>query len=172
MAEQSVVAVYDTMTHAEEAVQKLDAAKFPIKQVSLITQNLASEKQIHGYVTACDVSQAGAQTGAWLGGLFGLLAGAAFVWVPGFGPLIVAGSLSAALLGGVEGALVGAAGGGLLGGLMGWGISKQHIIKYEEVVRGGKFLVVAHGSPAEVVQAKSALEGTGASELTLHADAA
>lgn len=172
MAEQSVVAVYDTMTKAEEAVHKLDTAKFPIKQISLITQNLSSEKQIHGFVTACDVSQAGAQTGAWLGGLFGLLAGAAFVWVPGFGPLIVAGSLSAALLGGVEGAVVGAASGGLLGGLMGWGISKQHIIKYEEVVRGGKFLVIAHGTPEEVTRAKATLEGSGASELTTHAEAA
>jgi hypothetical protein len=48
-----------------------------------------------------------------------LLVGAAFVWVPGFGPLLVAGLLTAAILGGVEGVVAGAAGGGLLSALAG-----------------------------------------------------
>src|SRR6516165_3458206 len=109
MSEQSVVGVYNTMDDAEHAVHALDQAKYPIQQVTIVTKDISTEKKVHGYVTACDVSKAGATSGAWLGGIFGLLVGAAFLWVPGVGPLVVAGSLASALLGGLEGAVGGAA---------------------------------------------------------------
>ena len=170
MNEKSVVGVYDAMNKAEDAIRQLDRASFPITQVSIVAQNLVSEKEVHGFITAGDVAKGVAGTGAWLGGLFGLLLGAGFLWVPGFGPLIVAGPLAAALLGGVEGAAVGAAGGGLLGGLFGWGVSRRHIVKYEEQLRGGKYLVIVHGSDEQVEQARRILEVTQPTELNVHAD--
>jgi hypothetical protein len=172
MSEQSVVGVYNTMDEAEHAVKALDLAKFPMNQITLVTKDIASEKKVHGYVTACDVSKQGAKTGAWVGGIFGLLAGAALMWLPGIGAVVVAGSLASALLGGVEGAVAGSALGGILAGLAAWGISKQHILKYEEAVKGGKFLVIAHGSAAEVDKAQQVLSATGASDLTAHNQAA
>jgi hypothetical protein len=171
MAQQSVVGVYDNLDAAEAAVRGLAAAKFPVQQISIVARDIRDEKRVHGFVTACDVSKSGAVTGAWMGGIFGLLLGAAFLWVPGVGPMIVAGSLSAALAGGAEGALAGAAVGGILSGLAAWGISKQHILKYQEYVTAGKYLVIAHGSADEVAQAKTLLTGSGASELTAHATA-
>jgi hypothetical protein len=168
MNQQSVVGIYDVLANAEEAIRTLDRTGFPIKQVSIVAKDLESEREVHGYVNAGDIAKGGAGTGAWLGGFFGLLFGAAFLWVPGFGPLIVAGPLSAALVGGVEGALAGAAGGGLLGALFGWGVSRQHILKYEERVKGGKFLVIAHGSPAEVERARAVLTTTEPEELNVH----
>ncbi len=168
MSDQSVIGVYDTMSKAEQAITTLSKADFPITQVSITAQNLVSEKEIHGYVTAGDVARSGVGSGAWMGGLFGLLAGAAFVWVPGFGPLVVAGSLAAVLLAGVEGATVGAASGGVLGALAGWGVSKRHIIKYEEHIKGGMYLVIAHGTAEEVACANNILKGSGATEVTQH----
>jgi hypothetical protein len=170
--ESSVVGVYTSVDVAEEAVRRLGAEGFPIEQVSILAQDLGSEKQIHGYVTACDVAKSSARTGAWVGGLFGLLAGAAFLWVPGFGPLVVAGSLTAALLGGVEGAVAGAAATGVLGWLFSLGISKDHILKYEESVKAGKYLVIAHGSADDVTKAKQILAGTNPAELNVHGQAA
>ncbi len=73
-------------------------------------------------------------------------------------------------IGGVEGAVAGAAGGGLLGALVGWGVSKDHILKYEEKLKSGKFLVIAHGSPEEVVRAHNILQGSGASEVNFYSD--
>ena len=168
MSEQSVVGVYNSMDDAEKAVHALDQAKYPIAQVTIVTKDISTEKKVHGYVTGCDVSKAGAKTGAWMGGIFGLLVGAAFLWVPAVGPVVVAGSLSAALMGGFEGALAGAALGGILSGLAAWGISKQHILKYEEIVKAGKFLVVAHGSADDVAKAKQILEGTKPGQLDVH----
>jgi hypothetical protein len=165
----SVVGVYDDLSKAEQAVRALDRAGLPIKQVSIVAQNLESEREVHGYVTRGDVARSGAGTGAWVGGLFGLLIGAAFVWVPGFGPLFVAGPLSAALLGGVEGAAAGAAGGGVLGALFGWGVSKKHALKYEEHLRGGRYLVVMHGSQEETARAHDILQSMEPTELNVHA---
>ena len=106
------------------------------------------------------------------GRAFRALVGAAFIWVPGVGPAIVAGSLASALLGGVEGALAGSAMGGILSGLSAWGISKQQILKYEEYVKAGSYVLVAHGSPEEVAQAQNLLQGTGATEVNVHSAAA
>ena len=80
----------------------------------------------------------------WAGGIFGVLVGAAFIWVPGFGPLIVAGSLGSMLIGGVEGAMAGAVVTGVLGWLVGLGIAREYVGKYEEAVKAGKYLIIAH----------------------------
>jgi hypothetical protein len=171
MSEQSVISVYHTMAEAEAAVRMLDKGGFPIKQVSIVAQDMESEKEVHGYVTTGDVAKSGAGAGAWVGGFFGLLVGAAFIWVPGFGPLLVAGPFAAMLLGSIEGVVAGAASGGLLGALAGWGVSKRHIIRYEEHLTAGKYLLMAHGSGEEVTRAKNILQGTGAAEVTHHVEA-
>jgi hypothetical protein len=164
----SVIGVYTNIDEADAAVQKLGQGGFPIQHVSIITQNLSSERKVHGFVTSCDIARTSARAGAWVGGIFGALVGAAFIWVPGVGPMIVAGSLAAALLGGVEGAVAGAAGAGVLGWLTSLGISKQHIVKYEESLSAGKVLLVAHGSADEVKKAQAILTVTAPAELTAH----
>jgi hypothetical protein len=170
MTERSVVAIYDRMREAEIAIHTLNESNYPVNQISIVSRDLESEKQVHGFITAGDVAKSGASTGAWVGGLFGILVGAAFLWIPGFGPLMVAGPFAAILLGGAEGVLTGAVGGGLLGTLIGWGVSKKHIIKYEERLKGGKYLVIAHGSAEEVEKAHSILEGTESNEIGMHQD--
>lgn len=169
MAEESVVGTYATIDEAESAVKKLVDSKFPADHISIIAQNLHSENKVHGFVTACDVSKKAATTGAWLGGLFGVLVGAAFLWLPGVGPVVVAGSLASVLLGGVEGAVAGSALNGVLGLLVGYGISKEHILKYETSVKAGDYLVIAHGDGAQVASAKSVLNGTKPKQLDVHA---
>jgi hypothetical protein len=170
--ESSVVAVFHHIDEAEAAVQELGKGGFPIQHVSIIAKNLGTEKKVHGFVTSCDVAKSAAKTGAWVGGIFGLLVGAAFVWVPGVGPLIVAGSLSSALLGGLEGAVTGAALTGMLGWLSALGISKEHILKYEESVKAGHYLVIAHGTPQDAAKAKAILQGSKPVAVTTHGQVA
>ena len=75
------------------------------------------------------------------------------------------------LLGSMEGVVAGAAGGGLLGALVGWGVSKKHILKYEEHLKSGKYLLMVHGNADEVTRAHVILQGSGAADLTQHVDA-
>lgn len=49
------------MSKAEEAVYKLDRGGFPIKQVSIVAQNLQSERRVNGYVTVSDAGRGGVE---------------------------------------------------------------------------------------------------------------
>jgi len=170
MSEHSVVGSYDTMDQAEEAVHTLNRAGFPVKHVSIVTQNLASDKTIHGYITpGDDLTVRGAATGAWIGGLLSLFIGTAFLWIPGFGPLLVVGRLAALLLAGVEGTMVGVAAGSLLGALASWGIAEERILDYEKQLREGKHLVIAYGTAEEVDKAHAILQETDVGALHMHA---
>jgi hypothetical protein len=168
MAEHSVVGVYKSLAEAEDAVRSLADGGFPIQQVSIVARNLQDDRRVHGFVTSCDVAKSAATTGAWVGGIFGLLVGAAFLWVPGVGPLVVVGSLAGVLLGGVEGAVAGAAVTGVLGWLFSLGISREKILKYEEAVKAGKYLVIAHGTADEVEWAHKILTDSAADQLDMH----
>lgn len=166
--DKSVIAVYGTMEAAESAIKQVIEKGFPAKQLSIVAQNLKTEENVHGFVMTGDVAKAGAETGAWTGGIFGLLIGAGFFLVPGFGPLMAAGSLASMLFVGAEGATFGAAGGGILGALAGLGVSHRHIIKYEDSLVAGKYLVIARGSDDEVATAKGLLAETNAEEVQEH----
>ncbi|MCB9453026.1 MAG: hypothetical protein H6672_16440 [Anaerolineaceae bacterium] len=90
------------------------------------------------------------------------------MWIPGFGPLLVAGPLATAIVGGIEGAAAGAAGGGILGALVGWGVSKKHILKYEEYLKADGYLVIAYGSTDEISLAHNILGDTEPEYLDRH----
>jgi hypothetical protein len=47
--------------------------------------------------------------------------------------------------------------GALAGGLVGWGVPSVHARKYEQHVKGGKFVVLARGDSAAIEHAKSVL---------------
>lgn len=164
----SIIGVFGTHQAAEDAVRRLDQGGFPINQVSIIAADLTRTETVQGFITTGDVAKQGAATGAWVGGIFGLLMGAAFLWVPGFGPLIVAGSLAAGLVGGLEGAAGGAGVGALIGALAGLGVSKTKALKYSEDVKAGKYLLVAHGADDDLARAKQILDQCECDELTEH----
>jgi hypothetical protein len=108
------------------------------------------------------------KAGALWGGLWGLLFGAAFFWVPGVGPLLVAGPLAAWIVGALEGAVVVGGLSAIGAGLFSIGIPKDSILKYETAIKTDKYLLVAHGTAAEAAKAKDILGATAPSELNQH----
>lgn len=166
------VAAFTKLAEAEDAVRRLINGGLRSEKISVLGKDMQCEKQVHGFVTSCDVAKKAAAGSAWFGGLFGLLVGAAFLWVPGVGPLIVAGSLTGVLLGGVEGAVAAAATGGVLGWLSALGIDKKHIIKYEDHLKAGRYLVVVNGSADDLELADSILSTTPHAGLHPHSEVA
>ncbi len=153
----SIVAVYPDHEAAERTVKQLHEAGIPMSELSIIGRGSQTTEEPVGFASAGDYASAGAATGAWLGGLLGLCVGAAFLVLPGIGPIVVAGPLSAAVLAGIEGALAGTALGSVGGALVGWGVPKEKALKYETHVMGGKFLVVVRSDPAVVARVQSLL---------------
>jgi hypothetical protein len=161
----TVIAVYPDHASAEDAVRRLQKEGIPMANMSIIGKDFQAVDKPIGFITTGDVAKSGAKVGAWTGGLFGLLVGAAFLILPGVGPVVIAGPLAAALLGGIEGAIAGAAFGGLTGALVGLGISKDKAIRYESQVKAGKFLVSVQGDGQQIEHAKSLLS-SGKAETT------
>jgi hypothetical protein len=169
MSEQYTVAIYDNMSTVEEAVRMLDQAGFSTAQVSILARGLERESE-YEYVSVGEAARRGAITGAGIGGLFGLLVDAASVWVPGFGALLLAVPLAAALLGGFEGAVAGAVGAGMLDKMLGQDIPTQYCLEYAEQLRSGKHLVIIQGSAEEIDTAHHILEGTEAAVSNVHSE--
>jgi len=156
--ESSVVAVFPDHESAERAIKSLAGEGFPMSNLSIVGRDFQVAEKPIGFVTPGYLMKEGAGTGAWVGGVFGLLMGAAFLVMPGVGPMVAAGPLVGALIGGLEGALAGAAIGALSGALIGWGVPKEEAILYETEIKAGKFLVIARGDPASIARARELLQ--------------
>jgi len=163
--DQAVVATYNNHAGAEAAVRSLAAAGLPVDRISIIGRNFETVEDVQGYYTPADAARVGANEGAWLGGLFGLMLGAfGFFVFPVVGSLVVLGPLSGMLAGAVGGAGVGA----LINALAATGIPKEAALKYQERLQAGEFLVVVHGTPEITTHAHEILTGTTHTDLQTH----
>jgi len=156
----AVVAIYDTHKEAEEAVRELQKSGFDMQKLSIVGKEYQTEEEVVGYYTTGDRMKAWGKTGAFWGGLWGLMFGSAFFLIPGIGPLLVAGPLVAWIIGALEGAVVVGGLSALGAGLYSIGIPKDSIIEYETQIKAGKFVVIVHGSPDEVRKSKATLAAT------------
>ena len=164
----AVIAVYNTHQEAESAVKELQRGGFDMKKLSVVGKDYHTDEQVVGYYNAGDRMKYWGKMGAFWGGLWGLLFGAAFFWVPGVGPLLVAGPLSAAIVAGLENAVVVGGLSALGAGLYSIGIPKDSVVRYETAVKTGKFLLMAHGTAGEVTKAKEILKTTKPAQLDQH----
>ncbi len=106
--------------------------------------------------------------GAFWGGLWGFLFGAAFFWVPGIGPLLVAGPLVTWIVAALEGAALTGGLSALGAALYSIGIPRNSVLDYETAIKAGKFVIVAHGTPEETAKACRIIKTTAAMEVAEH----
>jgi uncharacterized membrane protein len=164
----AVVATFSSHTEAEAAVKELQKSKFDMKQLSIVGKDYHTEEHVVGYYNTGDRMRYWGKLGAFWGGLWGFLLGSAFFWIPGIGPLVVAGPLVSWIVGALEGAAVYGGLSALGAALYSIGIPKDSVISYETALKSDKFLVIAHGTADEVQRAKSILEQTGPVALAAH----
>ncbi len=146
----AVIAVYETHDDAEQAVRALEKSGVDMQKLSIVGKDYYTEEEIVGFYTTGDRMKTWGKTGAFWGGIWGLLFGSAFLMIPGFGPLLAAGPIVAWIVGALEEAVV-VGGVGVVGAaLYSVGISEKDAIEYETQIKTGKFVVIAHGTPAEV----------------------
>jgi hypothetical protein len=94
--------------------------------------------------------------------------GSGFFWIPGLGPLLVAGPLVSWIVGALEGAIVVGGLSAMGAGLYSLGIPKDSILRYETAIKTGKFVLIAHGSMDDTTRAKETLNGTKPETLEHH----
>jgi uncharacterized membrane protein len=165
----AVVAIYETHSQAEEAVKELQRSGFDMKKMSIVGRDYHTDEQVVGYYNTGDRMKHWGKLGAFWGGIWGMLFGAAFFAIPGIGPVLVAGPLVAWIVGALEGAVVVGGLSALGAGLYSIGIPKDSVVKYELALKSDKFLVLAHGTADEVGKAKDIMQSTRPVEVGLHA---
>ena len=143
----AVMCIVQERSKAESIVGQLQLAGFANSDISVLFPNKQGTKDFaHEHNTkAPEGAVAGAGAGGVVGGTLGLLAGIGALAIPGFGPLIAAGPLLAALSGAAAGATVG----GLTGALIGMGIPEIEAKRYEGKIKGGNILISVHTETSE-----------------------
>ena len=120
-----------------------------MKKLSIVGRDYHTDEHVVGYYNAGDRMKYWGKLGAFWGGFWGLLFGAGLFIVPTVGPVMVAGPLVGWIVASLENAVL-VGGLSVLGaGIYSIGIPKDSILKYETAIKGGKFVLIAHGSAAK-----------------------
>ena len=164
----TVIAIYENHHAAEEAVQALQRAGFDMKKLSIVGKDFQTEEHAVGYYNTGDRVRFWGKNGAFWGGLAGILLSSAFLVIPVVGHVIVLGPLVSSIVGGLEGAAVGGATSALFAALVGMGIPKDSVIRYENDVKAGRFLVIAQGTQDEIKRAKEVLASAKPTSVASH----
>jgi uncharacterized membrane protein len=164
----SIVATYSSHVEAETAVKELQQAGFDMKKLSIVGRDYHTDEQVVGYYNAGDRMKYWGKMGTFWGGIWGMLFGSAFFWVPGLGPLLVAGPLVAWILGAIEGAAVVGGVSALGAGLFSLGIPKDSIVRYETAIKSGRFVLIAHGTVEDTTSAQEIIRRTAPEMMEHH----
>jgi hypothetical protein len=164
----AVVAIYKSHLDAEAAIKELQSSGFDMKKLSIVGRDYHTEEHVVGYYNAGDRMQYWGKLGAFWGGIWGLLFGSAVFFIPGVGPLVVAGPLVGWIVGALESAVVVGGVNAIGAGLYSMGIPKNSILQYETDLTTGKFVVIAHGTAEEVTRAREMISRTNPEALEEH----
>lgn len=170
---QRAVGVFKDRQGIERAIQRFKDANYDMNRVSLIARNIDNVKGAEEIKDRQDGNEAsegagiGAVTGTVLGGITGLLVGLGTLAIPGVGPALIAGELSA-LGTTAAGAGIGALTGGLVGALTGMGIPEEQAKVYESRVKAGDYLLMVSGTGDQLNQAESIMRDCGINEFGVY----
>ena len=168
------VGIFKDREQIEQAIRKFKDSDYDMNRVSLIARNIddveGAEEISRDKKEGNEASEGagiGAVTGTVLGGITGLLVGLGTLAIPGVGPALVAGELSA-LGTTAAGAGIGALGGGLVGALTGMGIPEEQAKVYENHVKAGDYLLMVSGTEDQLDRAESIMRDCGIDEFGIY----
>lgn len=156
-SDQSVY-VFDSHHDAEEAIRSLSKAGFDVKQLSLIGKGYHTEEHPIGFYSTGDRIKTWGATGAFWGGIWGMLAAPAVFLLPGVGVLAMAGPVVSVLVGALEGAIFAGGISVIAAALKGVGVEDDQVLKYETALKADKYVLMIHGTPQEISKAQTVLQ--------------
>jgi hypothetical protein len=137
-------------------------------KLSIVGKDFETDQHVVGYYNVGDRMKKWGKLGAFWGGIWGLLFGAAFFVIPGIGPVLMAGPVVTWIVGALEGAAVVGGLTAIGAGLYSIGIPKDSVLRYETAIKSDKFLLLVHGTAVEVSRAKDVIAAAHPTEVALH----
>jgi hypothetical protein len=167
----TVIAVFADHQAAETAVKTLTASGFEMKNLSVVGKGYHTEEKVVGFYSAGDRIKFWGTRGAFWGGLWGLFFGGLFLTIPIVGHVIVLGYMASVAISAIESAVMVGGLSALGAALYSIGVPKDSVIQYEAALKADSFLVMAHGTPAEMARAKAILDTANPTRIDLHTGA-
>jgi hypothetical protein len=164
----SVVAVFASHAEAEEAIQDLQHSQFDMTKLSIIGRGTHLREHVVGYYNTGDRVKHWGMIGAIWGGAWGLFFGSALFLIPGIGPILVAGPLTAWIVGALEGAIMFGGMSAIGAALVSQGIPKDSVLKYERALKTDRYVVIVHGTAVDVLKAREIFHRFHPESMTDH----
>ncbi len=164
----SCAALYHTHEQAEEAVRALQKTAFDVKKISIIGKGYHHEEHPIGFYDTGDRVKFWGVQGVFWDGVRGLLLGAATFWVPGLGPVVMAGPLVTSLVDALKGTVAVAGLSALGAALHSISIPKDSIIHYETALKSNHYLIIVHGDQKEAERAHGVLAASEPIDVVIH----
>lgn len=160
-----IVAVYRNEIEAKDVLKRLMDMNCPMDMISVLGQIHASGDDTLGiyHLNIGERIQAWGKYGAFWGGLWGVLVGAAGLFIiPGLGPVAAAGFIVETLVTGVAVGVSAIAGAATLSQLAitfhRIGIPEETIFTLHQAIQDGKYVLLLRGTELELTQWRGILE--------------
>jgi hypothetical protein len=166
-----VMGIVDTPAQAELTVERLRAVGFDSGDVSVLFPDRQGARDLafEHHTKAPEGALAGAGLGSVLGGILGIAAGVGVLVVPGFGALVAAGPLLAALSGMATGGMIA----GAIGAVLGARVPEIEAKLYDGKSTLGTILVAVHTETKVAAhRAREVLRSVAATDVSATTEAA
>jgi hypothetical protein len=163
MAHPLVIGIFDALPGAAHAARAVHALGVTANELSVVARDHAEETALArslGATPGAEIEES--RRASRFGELGAYLLAAVAVGVPGVGPVVAAGPLSAEF-----GEAAGRLAGGLVGVLRSAGIAEGVAASWEHRVHEGAILLAVHATPGNAEAIRGAFEQSGASVVAL-----
>lgn len=156
-----VLALYPSPSAAAAGARAVHAAGVQHDQISVVSRNHDEDAAFAAQMDATPGTELeDSRAAGRLGELSGYVLAAIALVLPGIGPIVAAGPLSAGL-----GEAAGHAAGGLAAALTSAGVQEQRALAFQNAVKDGAVLIAVHTDTARAAGVRAALEGSGATTI-------
>ena len=161
MSHPLVVALYPGPSAAAAAVRTLHGAGIDRERISIISRNHDEQSKFAADMNVTPGAEIeDSAVASRLGELSGYILAAIALVLPGVGPIVAAGPLSAGL-----GEAAGHVAGGVASALTGAGVDASRADALERAVKEGAILLGVHTSPSQVASVRALLQASGATQV-------
>ncbi len=141
----TIIGIASNHTAADRLVESIDQTGVPASEITLLMPGDAVDLGEVGKAAASSAGIAASPDGALIGGSIGVVVGLGVFSIPGFAPLIMAGSGASGLAAAIAGGSL-----GILGALLGSAVPQSNIKLYQQRLHDGAYLVAARAATEEM----------------------
>lgn len=156
-----LVAVHRSHLEVEKALHQLARSGLSLRLVSVVGADCQTQESVYGYYSTGRRFEAWSNVGAFWSSVWAVLTGEGVFFIPGLGPLLMAGPVVGWLVEALETGVMVHGVGPLGAALVTNGVAADEVVRFEVALRHEEFLLVARGPLPAMAEARAIVEPIG-----------